>query len=216
MNISKQIKLDLISIKPYFTLKNLLIFSGIAIFYMFITKSPIILLTMSMFFAMIFSSYPFFVGDNSGIDGIYRLFSIDSKNVVLARYILAPIIYVLASIIGLIYYLIASIIKTYPIDMNILINFGVNFLVFSMIISLQYPIYFKYGYTKAKTWIILPIFILGILGGAIGFLVKDSAEILNFAYQHKELIIIFFLILLILVIATSIKLSIKFYKQRDF
>lgn len=216
MNIKKQIKLDLISIKPYFTFKNLLIFSGIVIFYVFITKSPNIILTMSMFFAMIFSAYPFLVGDNSGIDGIYRLFSIDSKNVVLARYILALFIYVLASIIGLIYYLIVSIIKSYPIDMEILINFGVNFLVFAIIISLQYPIYFKFGYTKAKTWTILPIIILGILGGAVGFLVKDIGEVINFAYQNKELIIISAIILVILIIAITIKLSIKFYKQRDF
>ena len=167
MDIKKQMKLDVISIKPYFTLKNLLIFSGIAIFYVFITKSPNILLTMSMIFAMIFSSYPFLVGDNSGIDGIYRLFSIDSKDVVFARYILALVFYLFSCILGLIYYLIFAKIKAYPIDINILINFGVNFLVFAIIISLQYPIYFKYGYTKAKTWIILPIFILGILGGGL-------------------------------------------------
>ena len=216
MNIKKQIKLDLISIKPYFTLKNLLIFSGIAIFYMFITKSPNILLTMSIFFAMIFSSYPFLVGDNSGIDGIYRLFSIDSKNVVLARYILALIIYALASIIGLIYYLIASMIKTYPIDMDILINFGVNFLVFAMIISLQYPIYFKYGYTKAKTFALLPIFIIGGLGMVLGLFKENLKGVYQFIFSHKEVMMIAFGILVLLIILSSIKLSIKFYKKRDF
>lgn len=216
MDIRKQIKLDFISIKPYFTLKNLIIFSGIAIFYMFITKSPNILLTMSLFFAMIFSSYPFLVGDNSGIDGIYRLFSINSKDVVFARYIVALINYLFSCILGLIYYLIAAKIRSYPIDMDILINFGVNFVVFALIISLQYPIYFKYGYTKAKTWVILPIFIIGILGGAVGFLVKDIDEIMNFAYRNKELIIILSIILVILIIIISIKLSIKFYKKRDF
>ncbi len=216
MNIKKQIKLDLISIKPYFTLKNLLVFSGIAIFYMFITKSPNILLSISMFFAMAFSAYPFLVGYNSGIDGIYRLFSIDSKDVVLARYILAFIIYVFSSILGITYYLIASKIKAYPINMEILITFGVNFLVFAIIISLQYPIYFKYGYTKAKTWILLPIFILGILGGVVGFLVKDFSDLINFAYQNKELLIILCIIIFILIITISIKLAIKFYRQRDF
>ena len=216
MNIRKQIKLDLISIKPYLTIKNLFIFLGIAIFYMFITKSPNILLSISMFFAMVFSAYPFLVGDNSGIDGIYRLFSIDSKDVVLARYILAFIIYVFSSILGITYYLIASKIKSYPINMEILITFGVNFLVFAIIISLQYPIYFKYGYTKAKTWIFLPIFILGILGGVVGFLVKDFKDLINFTYQHKYLISGILLILIAVIIIISIILSIKFYKKRDF
>lgn len=216
MDIKKQIKLDIISIKPYFTLKNLIIFSGIAIFYMFITKSPNILLTMSMFIAMLFSSYPFLVGDNSGIDGIYRLFAIDSKNVVLARYVLALIIYLFSSILGFIYYLVAAKVRSYPIDIDILISFGVNFLIFALIISLQFPIYFKYGYTKAKTWVILPILIIGILGGVIGYFVKDIDYVINFLHQNKNLITILTIILVILIIVISIKLAIKFYKKRDF
>lgn len=216
MNISKQIKLDIISIKPYLTIKNFIIFFGIGIFYMIISNSPNIIISMSMILAMVYSSYPFLVGDDSGIDGFYKLLAIDSKDVVIGRYILALIFYFASSILGFIFYLIVATIKDFPIDLDILFGLGINFLVFVIIICLQYPIYFKYGYKKAKTWILLPIFIIGIIGMIAGFFIKDFDRIINFIYQNKELIIIFSIILLILIIAISFKLAVKFYKKRDF
>ena len=216
MNISKQIKLDIISIKPYLTIKNFIIFFGIGIFYMIISNSPNIIISMSMILAMLYSSYPFLVGDDSGIDGFYKLLAIDSKDVVIGRYILALIFYFASSILGFIFYLIFATIKDFPIDLDILFGLGINFLVFVIIICLQYPIYFKYGYKKAKTWILLPIFMIGIIGMIAGFFIKDFDRIINFIYQNKELIIIFSIILLILIIAISFKLSVKFYKKRDF
>lgn len=216
MNIRKQIKLDLISIKPYLTIKNLFIFLGIAIFYMFINNSPNSIISMSMFIAMLYSSYPFLLGENSGIDGLYRLLSIDSRDVVIGRYILALIFYFVSSIVGFIFSLIFATIKEYSIDLDILFSFGINFLAFAIIVCLQYPIYFKYGYTKAKTWIVLPVFIIGIIAMLAGFFIKDFDQAINFVYQNKELIIIFSIILLILIIAISFKLAIKFCKKRDF
>lgn len=201
MNISKQIKLDLISIKPYLTIKNFIIFFGIGIYYMFINKSPNSIISMSMFLAMLYSSYPFLVGENSGIDGLYKLLAIDSKDVVIGRYILALLIYFASSILGCIFHLIVAAIKDYPIDLDILFGLGITFLVFAIIICLQYPIYFKYGYVKAKTWILLPIFIIGIIVITAGFFIKDFERVINFIYQNKELIIIFSIILLILIIA---------------
>ena len=183
---------------------------------MFISNSPNIIISISMIFAMIFSSYPFLVGENSGIDGLYKLLAIDSKDVVIGRYILALIFYFASSILGFIFYLIVATIKDFPIDLDILFGLGINFLVFAIIICLQYPIYFKYGYAKAKTWILLPIFIIGIIGMIAGFFIKDFEQLINFIYQNKELIIIFSIILLILIIAISMKLALKFYKKREF
>ena len=56
MNIKKQIKLDIISMKPYYTLKNLIILSGISLIYSFINESPVVMLSMTLTFAAMFSS----------------------------------------------------------------------------------------------------------------------------------------------------------------
>ncbi len=216
MNINKQIKLDIISIKPYLTIKNFAIMTFIPIFYMYIMDSPVITLSMAMVFGIIFSSYPFLLGENAGIDGLYRIFGISSKELVIARYIMAYIIFISVSIFGIIYYLLIALVKDYPIGMDIFEMIGINFVFFTLMICFQYPIYFKYGYTKAKTFGFLPILIIGILGMLGGYFIKDFGSILNFVLENQRMIIVGLFILVALFLAISIILSIKFYKQRDF
>lgn len=216
MNIKKQIKLDIISMKPYYTLKNLIILSGISLFYSFINESPVVMLSMTLTFAVIFSSNPFLLGENSGIDALYKIFSIDSKKVVIGRYILAGLIFIVASLLGFSIYTIVSLIKNIPIGLDILMYLGMNFVLFGIIISFQYPIFFKSGYTKAKTFWFLPILIIGILGMLVGYFIKDFRPILNFVLENQRMLIIGICILLVLFLTISIKLSINFYKKRDF
>lgn len=143
MDIKKQIKLDILSMKPYYTLKNLIILVGLALFYAYIMKSPSVILSMTMTFAIIFSSFPFLLGENSGIDGLYKIFSIESKEVVIGRYILAGLLFIGTSLIGLLIYIISSIIKNMPMDNNVLMVLAINFVIYAIIISFQYPIFFK-------------------------------------------------------------------------
>lgn len=216
MNIRKQIKLDIISMKPYYTLKNLIILLGISLFYSFINKTPVVMLSMTLTFAVIFSSTPFLLGENSGIDALYKIFSIDSKKVVIGRYILAGLIFIVASLLGFSIYTIVSLIKNMPIGLDMLMYLGMNFVLFGIIISFQYPMFFKSGYTKAKTFGFLPILIIGILGMLGGYFIKDFGPILNFVLENQRMLIIGICILLVLFLAISIILSIKFYKKRDF
>ena len=216
MNIKKQIKLDIISMKPYYTLKNLIIITVLSLFYSTTMKSPASMLSITMIFAVIFSSNPFLLGENSGIDALYKIFSIDSKNVVIGRYILACLLFIATSTIGLIVYTIISLVKNMSIDIDILMYIAIDFVIYSIIIFIQYPIFFKYGYTKAKNFIFLPIFIVVIIGMIAGSLIKDFRPILNFVKENQTMIIIGLIILVVLLLLVSIKLSINFYKKRDF
>lgn len=216
MDIKKQIKLDLISIRPYITFKNFAVMTFIAILYMYIMGSPVITISIAMLFGIIFSSYPFLLGENSGIDGLYRIYGISSKEVVIARYINACIIFVLVSIFGFFYYLILALIKNLPIGFDILEMIAINFVIFIIMVSFQYPIYFKYGYTKAKTFALIPIFIIGGLGMVLGLFKKNLKGVYQFMFSHKEVMMVLFGILVLFIILISIKLAIKFYKQRDF
>ena len=216
MNIKKQIKLDIISMKPYYTLKNLIILLGMVLLYSFINESPVVMLSMTLTFAVIFSSTPFLLGENSGIDALYKIFSIDSKKVVIGRYILAGLIFIVASLLGFSIYTIVSLIKNMPIGLDMLMYLGMNFVLFGIIISFHYPMFFKSGYTKAKTFGFLPILIIGILGMLGGYFIKDFNPIINFVLENQRMIIIGICILLVLFLTFSIKLSINFYKKRDF
>lgn len=216
MDIRKLIKLDFISIKPYFTLKNLLIMTVLAFVYTKLMNSPSMIISITMIFAMLFSSYPFLIGENSGIDGLYRLFGINPKDVVIGRFTLAGLIYIATSIIGIIYYMLLTLVSDLVFTKEIFLFILTNFLVYGLITSIQYPIFFKYGYTKAKTFAFLPIFIIGILGMLGGFLIEDLDSVFNFIDSHIELFLGISIIVVIIVILLSIILSIKFYKRRDF
>ena len=216
MNISKQIKLDIISMKPYITIKNFAIMTFIAFLYMYIMKSPVITISMAVLFGIIFSSYPFLLGENSGIDGLYRVCGINSKGHVIARYILAYIIFFIVSIFGIIYYLLIALVKDYPIGTDIFRMIGMNLVFFTLIIGFQYPIFFKYGYSKAKTFGFLPIFIIGIIGMLAGTFIKDFGQIISFVKENQKILLIGLIILVVLLLIISIKLSINFYKKRDF
>lgn len=216
MNISKQIKLDLISMRPYITFKNFAVMTFMAILYMYIMGSPVITISLAMLFGIIFSSYPFLLGENSGIDGLYRIYGINNKEVVIARYIIACTIFVLVSIFGFLYYFILALIKNLPIGLDILEMVAMNFVIFALLVSFQYPIYFKFGYTKAKTFALLPIFIIGGLGMVLGLFKENLKGVYQFIFSHKEVMMAGFGVLVLLIIFTSIKLAIKFYKQRDF
>ena len=216
MNIKKQIKLDIISMKPYYTLKNLIILLGISLFYSFINESPVVMLSMTLTFAVMYSSTPFLLGENSGIDALYKIFSIDSKKVVIGRYILAGLIFIVASLLGFSIYAIVSLIKNIPLDLDMLMYLGMNFVLFWIIISFQYPMFFKSGYTKAKTFGFAPILIIAVIGMILGYFIKDFGPIINFVLENQRMIIIGLFILVVVFLTISIKLSIKFYKRRDF
>lgn len=216
MDIRKQIKLDIISMKPYYTLKYLIIILAIFFYNSFIMKSPMGMLPMILFYAVMFSSNLFLLGENSGIDSLYKIFSIGSKKVVIARYILAGLIFIVASLLGFSIYAIVSLIKNMPMGIDMLMFIGSNFVLYAIIISVQYPIFFKSGYIKAKTFKFLPIFIIAIIGMALGYFIKDFGPILNFVLENQRMLIIGLCILVVLMLTISITLSIKFYKKRDF
>lgn len=216
MDIRKQIKLDIISMKPYYTLKYLIIILAIFFYNSFIMKSPMGMLPMILFYAVMFSSNLFLLGENSGIDSLYKIFSIGSKKVVIARYILAGLIFIVASLLGFSIYAIVSLIKNMPIGLDMSMVIVINFVLYAIIISVQYPIFFKSGYIKAKTFKFLPIFIIAIIGMALGYFIKDFGPILNFVLENQRMLIIGFCILIVLFLTISIKLSINFYKKRDF
>nr|WP_072536355.1 ABC-2 transporter permease [Anaerococcus mediterraneensis] len=216
MDIRKQIKLDIISMKTYYTLKNLSLLLGVVLFYSFSRNTPTVMLSMTLTFAVMFSSNPFLLGENSGIDALYKIFSIDSKKVVIGRYILAGLIFIVASLLGFSIYAIVSLIKNVPIGLDMLMFIGINFALFAIVISFEYPIYFKSGYTKAKNFWFLPIFIIAVIWMALGYFIKDFGPILNFVLENQRMIIIVLCILVVLFLIISITLSIIFYKKRDF
>ena len=217
MNAIKVLKLDLLSIKPYLTIKNLIILIGLGTLYGVLSKNPAFVLATVQMFAVLFSGYPFMVGEESGIDPLYKLFRISSKDVVKGRYLLATVSVVIMLVVGVVMAMLIGI--AYPMEdlfYSLLLAAPCIGLISLIIIFIEYPIYFKYGYKKGKTLTAVPMLLLAIGAVCSTYFHESLKSILQFLVMSPFMAMAVICIIFIIIIGVSLQLSNKLYARRDF
>ena len=217
MNAIKVFKLDLLSIKPYLTIKNLIILIGLGTLYGALSKNPAFVLATVQMFAILFSGYPFMVGEESGIDPLYKLFSISPKDVVKGRYLLATVSVIIMLVVGVIMAMLIGL--AYPMQdlfYSLLLAAPCIGLISLIIIFIEYPIYFKYGYKKGKTLTAVPMLLLAIGAVCSTYFNETLKSILQFLVMSPFMAMAVICIIFIIIIGVSLQLSNKLYARRDF
>lgn len=217
MNAIKVLKLDLLSIKPYLTIKNLIILIGLGTLYGVLSKNPAFVLATVQMFAILFSGYPFMVGEESGIDPLYKLFRISSKDVVKGRYLLATVSVIVMLVVGVVMAMLIGL--AYPMEdlfNSLLLTAPCIGMISLIIIFIEYPIYFKYGYKKGKTLTAVPMLLLAIGAVCSAYFNESLKSILQFLVMNPFLAIAVICIIFIIIVGVSIQLSNKLYARRDF
>ena len=215
-DIKKIVNLDYISIKPYFTLKNLIIMIFLYLVYFFVTSNPLTANSAILIFSIVYSSYPFLIGEEAGIDSLYRIFGIKSEKVVLGRYVFALVLFIFALLISIVFSIIFSFFVETADIREFLATSLAYLLVYLIFISLKYPLYFKFGYKKAKSISALTFVLIGLLSFLVMAL-KDSLNDLFILMENNIFMtLLISLLLVLLIVFISIKVSQKLYKKRDF
>ena len=206
-DILKVVKLDFLSVMPYFTLKNLIIFILLGIFYSYLMEAAIAVFISGFIIGIIFSSYPFIVGDVSNLDSLHSLCGISRKNIVKGRYLTAVLLAVFMKFAfnfeGDISMLVVTII------------YSVIFMIF--VILIQYPFFFKLGYMKGKM-VAKVSTIFMVVAAAVG--ISFSSRIADLFVENPKLLIQIVIPVTIVIVAISYiaskRLSLYFYEKRDF
>lgn len=217
MNAIKVFKLDLLSIKPYLTIKNLIILIGLGTLYGVLSQNPAFVLATVQMFAILFSGYPFMVGEESGIDPLYKLFSISPKDVVKGRYLLATVSVIIMLVVGVIMAMVIGL--AYPMEdllNSLLLTAPCIGMISLIIIFIEYPIYFKYGYKKGKTLTAVPMLLLAIGAVCSTYFNESLKAILQFLVMSPFMAMAVICIIFIIIIGVSLQLSNKLYARRDF
>lgn len=217
MNAIKVLKLDLLSIKPYLTIKNLIILIGLGTLYGVLSKNPAFVLATVQMFAVLFSGYPFMVGEESGVDPLYKLFSISSKDVVKGRYLLATVSVIIMLVVGVVMTMLIGL--AYPMEdlfYSLLLAAPCIGLISLIIIFIEYPIYFKYGYKKGKTLTAVPMLLLAIGSVCSAYFHETLKHILQFLIMNPFLAMGIICSIFLIIVVISLKLSHKLYAKRDF
>ena len=164
-------RLDFQTIKPYATARTLfamLILLGV---FAFLTNSGATGICILMAMGSFYVAYPFAVGEQNGIDTLYATLPIARGRVVTGRYLFALCTNLL---FGSIAYGVLGVITLLR---GAAFDWGQNgavaisaFVVFTLIQAIQLPIFFRYGYARAKMMAYLPFIgvpIVEILGSEL-------------------------------------------------
>lgn len=214
------IRLDFAALKPYN--KSLYMYALIVIFIGATNDSLNLIFAMVMVGLPIILSYPFAISEKNSLDTLYSTLSLERRDVVLGRYIFVFII----EMIAIAMLLILSIIKSnfIPLDITfkeIFLYLSILSMMFSIIISFQYPVFFKFGYTKGKLYTYIPLLLIflfiGVLPSIVARLnININWEAINQMFA-ENLVLMFMLPILIGVISLLIScmVSVKIYERKD-
>jgi hypothetical protein len=216
--------LDFMTVKSYLTGRNALIYAAVMLFIVVPAGSISSAIGLGMTFATLFVSYPFALGEKSNMDALYATLSLDRKTVVLGRYIFAlalnlcAVLFSIAlSSVGL---LAAKILGLSISSGSASWYYTALTAAFAVIQAMLLPVYFRFGYTKARFLILLPLCLIMAISAALKSAISSGkifSMISDFtvASGNIKMVIIAGLALCLLAFA-SYNLSLAFYKKREF
>ncbi len=223
-NLKNFIVLDYLTVKPYFTIKNLLIFSFVALFLTTMSHDISSGIGVGLMIATLLLGYPFAIGEKSNLDALYTTLSIKKKEVVKGRFMFALIINICAIVFSNVLAvagLYISRIGGFATDIGVG-GYAESLLILSLIFiftqAVQIPFFFKLGYTKAKVLSIIPFIIL-----MLGFMAFLNIKSINIwlvegleSLSIKGMIVPLAALSFVIIVGLSYCLSVKFYKKREF
>ena len=164
--------LDFRLLKPY--LKSLLTVPLIGIVMGIVSKSA---MSMSVYFLtglLLVISYPFTISEKNGLDMLYSTLPLDRKTVVRGRYLFVLILGISGIPASLLF---SALLSGASGEKFILGETAAMLLLMAGLLSaaaaLQYPIYFKYGYTKGRFPALIPLLVI-----FLGFIAAPNIAVL--------------------------------------
>ena len=222
-NLREFVKLDYFTVKPYFTGKNLLIYGAMVLFLTIMSADISAGIGIGMMLATMHTGYPFVAGEKCNMDALYVSLSVGKKTVVLGRYIftlllnicIVLVVVAFTMIVMLVYGILGNGFQT-AAGGGVLLIMPALFMIMQ---AVQLPFYFKLGYAKAKFISIIPFAALmagymaftGFLGGMSGL-----GEALNNIFAADWYAYLAAGVAFLVIVFASYRLSLAFYKKREF
>ncbi|WNY26682.1 ABC-2 transporter permease [Methanolapillus ohkumae] len=207
-------RLDFYTIKPY--LKSFYLMIVILVLFFLFLRSVSILAAMAMVSLVTISSYPFTIGEKNNMDILYSTLSLKRKDVVIGRYVFMLFIEIAGmSLIFLLSLVMQYFFKTTYEMMEVFITLCILLAISLSVAAIQYPIYFKIGYTKAKFMAMLPLFMIFGLIIISPFFIQNMETVIEMADSNIMLIGGIAVLLGFVFLAISCWVSCKLYQKRD-
>ncbi|MCL2050449.1 MAG: ABC-2 transporter permease [Lachnospiraceae bacterium] len=221
------VRLDFVTIKPYFTAKNILIYVALAIYMAFMSKSIITTVGIGLMLATLNIGYPFALGEKCNMDALYIMMGTDRKTVVKGRYLFSLLLNLLAVTFTMAIALVVLFVRNLYDGLGGMLvqSLGAVLMIsvlFLMIQAVQIPLFFKLGYAKAKFFSIFPFLIVSafvafvvMYAGGDGMPSGVNGFVQNL-FESVHLLALGIVVFLVLMAYVSYRLSLVFYRKREF
>jgi len=188
--VMKMTKLDFITMKSQFWAYLSLV--AIIILFWTMGSSVVLLCTSGAWFTALMAINIFAIQEKNGLDRLYGSVSVKLKEIVLGRYVFMFLNYLMAFFATIILYFGVGLFLNEILHItDVITGFSISFLMFSAIIGVQMPMFFKMGYTKAKVWGLVPFIAVLALSIAIqSFANTPLSGVVAFMQSHKDILII--------------------------
>ncbi|MCC0764257.1 ABC-2 transporter permease [Clostridioides sp. ES-S-0006-03] len=205
-------KLDIFTMKSYFNM-NLVLLAVIMLFSYMGSSTLTLYITCSWFVALMISNI-FAIEEKNNLSRLYATLSIKLKDIVFGRYIFILLNFVFTVFLITVLSIIVLFLKSEPIDIQeIILGISTSFLIFSAIVGVQIPIFFKMGYLKARFWSLIPYIIVLTLV-LMTSLIDKISFVIDFIIGNQGIFSILELISSFIILVVSYKISFLLYKSR--
>ncbi|MFZ7131158.1 MAG: ABC-2 transporter permease [Eubacteriales bacterium] len=204
-------KLDFYTMKSQFAMY--LILAMIVLLFAFMGSSAIVLSITCSWFVALMSSNIFAIQEKDNLNRLYGSLSVNLKDVVLGRYIFIFLNYIISFFMIIVLYFGFVLFQNEEMNLQeVLLGFSLSFLIFSVIVGMQMPIFFKMGYTKAKIWSLLPFLAVMALVIIPSF-VDALSGIVEFMMSNKIVLIISAILASCIIQFISYNISVVTYRR---
>lgn len=159
---AKMAKLDFYTLKSQ--LGNYAALAFVFAMFCFIGSSITTLsITASWFVALLMTNI-FMTQEKNHLERLYASLSLDLKNIICGRYLFIYANFAVALVFSIIMGVCVSLFRNTAVSfMEIITAVCVSILMFTIVIGVQIPIYFRYGYTKAKIRCLVPYILVFVV-----------------------------------------------------
>ncbi len=215
-NILKSIKLDNFILKSHYKALLLLyvIAAMVGIFAIQALTIAVVVIVTAPFIGTYFSLY-----EKNNLSKLYGILPLGKFEVVMGKYLFALVFGIVNGIASIILTYIISLFTNKGIDQLTLITFiSASFFYFCLFISVLFPIYFKFAFSKVYIFANLPFYLVFVISAYLfkkTDILKQLKPIIQYFISHQNMIWVTGIGLGLILLIISCPLAYLIYKKSE-
>jgi len=216
-NVLKSIRLDNYILKAYY--KTFIVVYVIAILIGIISQIPALTVVVVMVITAPFIGTYFSVYEKNNLNKLYGILPIGKYEVVIGRYLYALFFGIINGIVsGILAYIISIFINKGMDHLTFITCLSASFLYFCLFIAVEFPVYFKYAFSKVYIFTSLPFYLVFVVGAFIfkkTDILQHLSQIIQYFTSHQNMIWVTGIGLGLILLIISCPLSYFIYKKNE-